>query len=259
MVCDHFNTPMKNLITITFLFLSLALFSQTNISTIITDLKLKNEETVVNTKKANRLKYTIRKGSFKKIKRGKIIEIYLENGTNSEFCLFPLNSKNEFDIYAIGSHADIDLEMNTYIPTAFDSFILYDNKTDNLYYLESAYSAGSIARFDKNHLKLNVTLKHIRPNIIKLNHNFKPESSITYYPITDSTSVYKMATYEWKGHYFIKRIKNIENKYLSTTLMPYDELTSALNSKPIAFDSSERCDDYCCKYGIFRLFMPVKN
>jgi hypothetical protein len=251
---------MKKFILLTTLFFISPIFSQNTIESILLDKYPNRGEITVNISKKNRQNYFIGVSQFKKIKKNKIVDLYKNKSAIAEYCLMPLYSVNEFNVYIVLSNSIIKERVKPLkneniiidIPNAFGFYLVYDNVNNYFMYLDSPI-AGLISISDCKSITVNFGFSDLNSKVIKLNNNFMPVSSFSTYTNTVSNKTFfKVSNYYLSNDNYRIKTKEIDaNQYQSIFKVPLIELQSYLNTKLTDFDYDKlACDKYNCDVDI---------
>jgi len=157
---------MKKIVFFYFIFTSA--YSQTPLHNIV---KSGREVSEVNISKSNRVKFLLGSNECSVFKSNKLIELYKDLSIEPEICLVPINVSDDINVYVKIPILLFKEEKNAIIFNVFNSYFLFDKKTNAFYQINSDFACGSIYKKNKKKLIINSSFAKLTSDVFTLDQN----------------------------------------------------------------------------------------
>ncbi|WP_343586123.1 hypothetical protein [Flavobacterium sp.] len=160
---------MKKIFFFYFIILSSS-YSQTQIHDFLKSLNGISES---NISKSNRIPFYLGKDELSKFALDKVIELYNDSQIKSEYVIIPISRSNDYIVYVQIPNEIFGEKKNTTIFNVFDSFLIYDKRTEELYQIKSEMVCGSVSKKNKKTIITYSSYEKLLPNVLRLDNNLK--------------------------------------------------------------------------------------
>ena len=148
-----------------FYFIVLSAYSQTPLHDIVKSCK---EVLEVNISKSNRVNFLLGSNDYSVFKSIKLVELYKDLSIEPEICLVPINVSDDMNVYVKIPILLFKEEKNAIIFNVFNSYLIFDKKTNAFYQINSDFACGSIYKKNKKQLIINSSFNKLTSDVFKL-------------------------------------------------------------------------------------------
>jgi len=148
-----------------FYFVFTSVYSQTHLHDIVKSCK---EVLEVNISKSNRVKFLLGSNDCSVFKSNKLVELYKDLSIEPEICLVPINVSDDMNVYVKIPILLFKEEKNAIIFNVFNSYLIFDKKTNVFYQINSDFACGSIYKKNKKHLIINSSFNKLTSDVFNV-------------------------------------------------------------------------------------------